>query len=156
MELSDAEKKKAIVPRSCLAVALTTLLEKSAYVVVEGPRGSGKTTGVLLALSGKPGVLRVTMTNKDDACVATAAELRIPDAHAMTKTMLADVLRKAKKVKGECPTIIAELVRDAKTEKFVHQVGVLKELCADKGLARVVIVLGDVDAAFAMPKDFAR
>jgi len=67
------------------------------------------------------------------------------------------VLCKTKKAKkGECPTIIAELVWDAKTHNFVHQVGVLKELCVDKRLVKVVIVLSDADAAFAMPKDFAR
>ena len=60
-ELSEAVKKGAIVPRPRLAEALTAHLEKSAYLIVEGPRGCGKTTGVLLALSGKPGVLRVKM-----------------------------------------------------------------------------------------------
>ena len=157
MELSEAVKKDVLVPRPRLAVALTAHLEKSAYAVVEGPRGTGKTTGVLLALCGKPGVLRVKMTNKDDACVAVAKALRMPNADTMTQTRLEDVLRKTKKAKkGECPTIIAELVPDAKTHNFVHQVGVLKELCVDKRLVKVVIVLSDADAAFAMPEDFAR
>ena len=156
-ELSEAVKKGALVPRPRLAVALTAHLEKSAYAVVEGPRGTGKTTGVLLALCGKPGVLRVKMTNKDDACVEIAKALRMPNADTMTLTRLEDVLRKTKKAKkGERPTFIAELVGDAKTHNFVHQVGVLKELCVDKRLVKVVIVLSDADAAFAMPEDFAR
>ena len=106
MELSEAVKKDVLVPRPRLAVALTAHLEKSAYAVVEGPRGTGKTTGVLLALCGKPGVLRVKMTNKDDACVAVAKALRMPNADTMTQTRLEDVLRKTKKAKkGECPTL---------------------------------------------------
>ena len=48
-------------------------------MIVEGPRGSGKTTGVLLALSGKPGVLRVKVTSEAVACVAIATALRMPD-----------------------------------------------------------------------------
>ena len=156
-ELSEAVKKGAIVPQPRLAEVLTAHLEKSAYAVVEGPRGTGKTTGVLLALCGKPGVLRVRMTNKDIACVEIAKALRMPNADTMTLTRLEDVLRKTKKAKkGERPIIIAELVRNAKTHNFVHQVGVLKELCADKRLVKVVIVLSDADAAFAMPEDFAR
>ena len=82
----------------------------------------------------------------------------MPDASAMTLTMLEDVLRKANEAaKGERPTIIVEFARDAKRDEYAkEQVGVLKEVCADKGLANVVIVLSDADAAFAMPKDFAR
>lgn len=57
-ELRKVSKAQAIIPRPGLAEALTAHLEKSAYLIVEGPRGCGKTTGVLLALSGKPGVLR--------------------------------------------------------------------------------------------------
>ena len=95
------------------------------------------------------------MTEHEDACVAIAKALRMPDgvANAMTQTMLESVLRKTV-AKGGDPTIIAEL--SARSEEFVLQVGVLKELCVDKGLVKVVIVLGDADAAFAMPEDFAR
>ena len=71
----------------------------------EGPRGSGKTTGVMLALSGKPGVLRVKLIGEADACVEIAKALRMPNADAMTQTMLEDVLRKTKKAKGARPTI---------------------------------------------------
>ena len=153
------ELAQAIMPRPRLAGDLTKhLLENPrAYVVVVGPRGCGKTTGVLHALSGKAGVLRVKMTEHEDACVAIAKALRMPDgvANAMTQTMLESVLRKTVE-KGGDPTIIAELNRGARSEEFVLQVGVLKELCADKGLVKVVIVLGDADAAFAMPEDFAR
>jgi hypothetical protein len=69
--------------------------------------------------------------------------------------MLEKVLRKTV-AKGGSPIIIAELTRAAKSDVFVSQVGVLKELCADKRLVKVVIVLSDADAAYAMPKDFAR
>ena len=97
------------------------------------------------------------MTEHEDACVAIAKALRMPDgvANAMTQTMLESVLRKTVE-KGGDPTIIAELNRGARSEEFVLQVGVLKELCVDKGLMKVVIVLSDADAAFAMPEDFAR
>ena len=157
-ELRKVSKAQAIIPRPGLAEALAAHLEKSAYLIVEGPRGCGKTTGVLLALSGKPGVLRVKMTGKADACVAIATALRMPDAGAMTLTMLEDVLRKANEAaKGERPTIVVEFARDAKRDEYgKDQVGVLKEVCADKGLANVVIVLSDADAAFAMPEDIAR
>ena len=157
MELTQVSKAQAMMPRPYIAEALTEHLKRTAYVVVQGPRGCGKTTGVLHALSGKRGVLRVKMTNKDDACVAIAQALGMPDGvnAEMARTMLEKVLRKTV-AKGGSPIIIAELTRAAKSDVFVSQVGVLKELCADQGLAKVVIVLSDADAAFAMPKDFAR
>ena len=157
MELTQVSKAQAMMPRPYIAEALTEHLKRTAYVVVQGPRGCGKTTGVLHALSGKRGVLRVKMTNKDDACVAIAQALGMPDGvnAEMARTMLEKVLRKTV-AKGGSPIIIAELTRAAKSDVFVSQVGVLKELCADQGLAKVVIVLSDADATFAMPKDFAR
>ena len=157
MELSEAVKKDVLVPRPRLAVALTGHLEKSAYAVVEGPRGTGKTTGVLLALCGKPGVLRVKMTSEFDACVAIAKALRMPNADTMTQTILEDVLVKTRTSKGGRPTIVAEFSRNKNSDAYGKgQVGVLKELCVDKGLVNVVIVLSDADAAFAMPKDSYR
>jgi hypothetical protein len=76
----------------------------------------------------------------------------------MTLTMLEDVLRKANEaLKGARPTIVVEFARDAESEEYgKEQVGVLKKVCADKGLANVVVVLSDADAAFAMPEDVAR
>ena len=68
------------MPRPYLAEALTEYLEETAYVVVEGPRGCGKTMGVVHALYGEQagGVLRVRMTNKDDPCAAIAKALGMP------------------------------------------------------------------------------
>ena len=74
MELSKAIEPQAIMARPRLAEALARLGKQTAYVIIEGPRGSGKTTGVMLALSGKPGVLRVKMTSETDACVAIAKQ----------------------------------------------------------------------------------
>ena len=127
-------------------------------MIVEGPKGCGKTTGVLLSLSGKPGVLRVEMTSEADACVEIAKALHMPDARTMTLTMLEDVLLKANEAaKGARPTIVVEFARDPDREEYgKEQVSVLKKVCVDKGLANVVIVLSDADAAFAMPKDFDR
>ena len=160
MELSEALKKEEIMARPGLAEALTLLGGEKEYMIVEGPRGSGKTTGVLLALSGKPGVLRVKVTSEAVACVEIAKALRIPDgvANAMTQTMLEDVLHKTKKAaKGACPTIVVEFNRNAESDGYgKEQVSVLKEVCVDKRLANVVIVLSDADAAFAMPEDIAR
>ena len=51
------------------------------------------------------------------------------------------------------PTIIAELTRNPGTCTYGEQVTLMKELSADLGLANVILVLGDADAAFAMPKD---
>ena len=157
MELSEGLRKEAIMPRPRLAEALTLLGKEHAYVIVEGPKGCGKTTGVLLSLSGKPGVLRVKLIGEADACVAIAKALRMPNPDAMTQTMLENVLRKTKKAKGARPTIVAEFSRDAKSEKYgKEQVDVLKKMCADKKLVKVVIVLSDADSAFAMPKDSYR
>jgi len=156
-ELRKVSKAQATVPRPGLAEALAHLGNHS-YLIVEGPRGCGKTTGVLLALSGKPGVLRVEMTSEADACVEIAKALRMPDARTMTLTMLEDVLLKANEAaKGARPTIVVEFARDPDREEYgKEQVSVLKKVCVDKGLANVVIVLSDADAAYAMPKDFAR
>ena len=155
LELNQVRKSRAIMPRPCLALALKECLEQSAYSIVEGPRGSGKTTGVLHSLSGKAALLRVKLTNHDDTLDAIAKELGMPGRITMTMNLLEDVLRKTVAM-GERPTIIAELSRDAKMLNEQFDVGVLKEVCVDKGLANVVIVLGDADAAFAMPEDHAR
>ena len=150
MELSEGSKAQAIVPRPRLAEALTLLGKEHAYVIVEGPKGCGKTTGVLLALSGKPGVLRVKLIGEADACVEIAKALRMPNADAMTQTMLEDVLRKRRKrQRARARPSRAEFSRNPERDEYgKEQVGVLKEVCADKGLANVIIVLRSL-VAFA-------
>ena len=51
------------------------------------------------------------------------------------------------------PTIIAELTRNPGSFTYGEQVTLMKDLSADRGLANVILVLSDADAAFAMPKD---
>ena len=105
--MSQVSKAQAcIMPRPCIAEALTKHLEKTAYVVVGGPRGCGKTTGVLAAcLSGKAGgVLRVKMTNVGRTRMMRARCAAIVKQGAQyarrgrrkydTQTMLENVLRK--------------------------------------------------------------
>ena len=157
-------KAQVFLPRPDLAesIRISTRKPKSAYLVVEGPRGCGKTLGVVHALTDETGVVCVEMSNTKDACVTIAEALGVPGDFTLTENQLRNVLEKTRTMRmGRNPasaqwrpTIIAELTRNPETNTYRKQeVNLMKELSADRGLANVILVLGDADAAFAMPKD---
>ena len=157
-------KAQVFVPRPEFAesVRISTRKPKSAYLVVEGPRGCGKTLGVVHALTNDTGVVCVEMSNTKDACATISEALGVPRDFTLTENQLRNVLNKTRTMRmGRNPasaqwrpTIIAELTRNPGTCTYNGtQVTLMKELSADRGLANVILVLSDADAAFAMPKD---
>jgi len=159
------------VPRPYLTDAIRRALDTTVgYVIVEGPRGCGKTMGVIHALSDDDAgnVLYVNMNNNEDACasIAKALDMLTQDRalnqdRRLTQDRLENVLRKtccASSSSRSCaasfrskPTIIAELNLVQRTDGYRDHIQTLKEFSADCGLANVVIVVNDADAPFAMP-----
>ena len=157
-------KAQVFIPRPDLAesIKISTRKPKSAYLVVEGPRGCGKSLGVVHALTDDTGVVCVEMSNTKDACVTIAEALGVPQGFTLTEDQIRSVLRKTSAMRMRSnppgaqwrPTIIAELSRTPESTTYGKQeVNLMKKLSADRGLANVILVLGDADAAFAMPKD---
>ena len=156
-------KAQVFLPRSEFAesVRISTRNPKSAYLVVEGPRGCGKSLGVVHALTNDTGVVCVKMRNTEKACLTIAEALGVPGGFTLTENQLKNVLDKTRRMRmGRNPasaewrpTIIAELTRNPGTFTYGEQVKLMKKLSADRGLANVILVLSDADAAFAMPKD---
>ncbi len=159
------------MPRPYLTDAIRRALDTTVgYVIVEGPRGCGKTMGVIHALSDDDAgnVLYVNMNNNEDACasIAKALDMLTQDRalnqdRRLTQDRLENVLRKtccASSSSRSCaasfrskPTIIAELNLVQRTDGYRDHIQTLKEFSADCGLANVVIVVNDADAPFAMP-----
>ena len=147
-----------IIPRPYLADAIRRALDTTVgYVIVEGPRGCGKTMGVIHALSDDDaGVLYVNMNNNEDACasIAKALDMLTQDRalnqdRRLTQDRLENVLRKT--IAWRKPTIIAELNLVQRSDGYRDHIQTLKEFSADCGLANVIIVVNDADAPFSMP-----
>ena len=156
-------KAQVFLPRPEFAepVRISTRNPKSGYLVVEGPRGCGKSLGVVHALTNDTGVVCVKMSNTEKAHVTIAEALGVPGDFTLTENQLKNVLDKTRRMRmGRNPasaewrpTIIAELTRNPGSFTYGEQVTLMKDLSADRGLANVILVLSDADAAFAMPKD---
>ena len=147
-----------IIPRKYLDDKIRRALDTTVgYVIVEGPRGCGKTTGVIQALTDDDaGVLYVNMNNNEDACASIAKALDVltqdrplNQDRRLTQDRLENVLRKATARKK--PTIIAELNLVQRPDGYRDHIQTLKEFSADYGLANVIIIVNDADAPFAMP-----
>ena len=157
-----SSKQVALMPREQLAGEIRASLERTAYAIVEGPRGCGKSMGVIDSLSNVTAVLRVKIGVKRDALASIAMELGIPSSFELTKMRLRNILRKTAALMKQRdattpdswrPTIIAELNRNEVIGTYDGHVTLLKEIGADETLANVVLVLSDADAVFAMPND---
>ena len=157
-----SSKRAVFMPRKQLAGEIRATLERTAYVIVGGPRGCGKSTGVIDSLSNVTAVLRVKMGVDIKAPVSIAEGLGIPSSFKLTEVRLTNILRKTATLMKERdattpdswrPTIIAELNRNEVIGKYDGHVTLLKEVGADETLANVILVLSDADAVFAMPND---
>ena len=173
-----SSKRAVFMPRKQLAGEIRATLERTAYVIVGGPRGCGKSTGVIDSLSNVTAVLRVKMGVDIKASVSIAEGLGIPSSFKLTEVRLTNILRKTATLMEERdarlallhlvatdellhattpdswrPTIIAELNRNEVIGNYDGHVTLLKEVGADETLANVILVLSDADAVFAMPND---
>ena len=144
------------------------------YTVVIGPRGGGKSTAVQAAAKNRGGTLSVTVTSDGSVYEVIAEAIRAAEFEAFgteslradgftitTDAQLALVMRKAAELRTPhdpswIPTLIIEVDQHA-TDGTVTNVGkMLKRLCVDHRAARVVLVLSDAIAGFALPNDPAR
>ena len=89
-----SSKKAALMPREQLAGEIRATLETTAYVIAGGPRGCGKSMGVVDSLSNVTAVLRVKMGVDIKAPVSIAEGLGIPSSFKLTEMRLRNILCK--------------------------------------------------------------
>ena len=147
---------------------------RTAYTVAIGPRGGGKSTAVEMAASKRNGTLSVTVTDHSTMYEVIAEAIRAAEFEAFgteslradgftitTDAQLALVMRKAAALRTPhdpswIPTLIFEVDQHATDGTVTNVAKMLKRLCVDHRAARVVLVLPDAFAGFALPDDPAR
>ena len=147
---------------------------RTAYTVAIGPRGGGKSTAVEMAASKRNGTLSVTVTDHSTMYEVIAEAIRAAEFEAFgteslradgftitTDAQLALVMRKAAALRTPhdpswIPTLIFEVDQHATDGTVTNVAKMLKRLCVDHRAARVVLVLSDAIAGFALPNDPAR
>ena len=147
---------------------------RTAYTVAIGPRGGGKSTAVEMAASKRNGTLSVTVTDHSTMYEVIAEAIRAAEFEAFgteslradgftitTDAQLALVMRKAAALRTPhdpswIPTLIVEVDQHATDGTVTNVAKMLKRLCVDHRAARVVLVLPDAIAGFALPDDPAR
>ena len=154
---------------------LNIKMPRTGYTVAIGPRGGGKSTAVQAAAKDRNGTLSVTVTSFDSLYEVIAEAIRAAEFEAFgteslradgfniqTDAQLAQVMRKAAELRTPhdpswIPTLIVEVEDQHATDEIVTNVAkMLKRLCVDHRAARVVLVLADEYAGFALPDDPAR
>ena len=147
---------------------------RTAYTVAIGPRGGGKSTAVEMAASKRNGTLSVTVTDHSTMYEVIAEAIRAAEFEAFgteslradgftitTDAQLALVMQKAAELRTPhdpswIPTLIVEVDQHATDGTVTNVAKMLKRLCVDHRAARVVLVLPDAIAGFALPDDPAR
>lgn len=138
------------------------------YLVVVGPRGCGKSVGVVAAAHNHTGVIRVTFSEIKGSVNSQILQKVCPEypLHGATldEDLLGGIFRGASAKYGQqhpdaapwVPTVIAE-VDSVTTDSNVATVAkAMKRLGSDTESCRSIIVLSDALAAFALPGDDAR
>lgn len=131
------------------------------YIVVNGPKGAGKSTLVNNAILQQPfGVISLSLvTSASDLYNAFANDVcESKDTWGIKN--VGEVLRnvteygRRKLTSADwVPTLVVEVDR-ASTDASVHQIARdIKLLCVDQGVCRGIIILSNALAAFALPKD---
>jgi len=136
------------------------------YVVSVGPRGCGKSVGIVAAAQNHAGVISITFSGDKDASdvynrvLAKVCPGFLAPGALVDERFLKDLFGKAitswKQQGGQgfwVPTIIAELDRGSTDGVVVDVAKAIKRLGSDTKSCRAVLVLGDAHAAFALPKD---
>jgi hypothetical protein len=136
------------------------------YLVVVGPRGCGKSVGVVAAAHNHTGVIRVTFSESKGSVNAQILKEVCPDFPVqhdapLNEHFLAGIFRGASAKYGQqhpdaapwVPTVIAE-VDSVTTDSSVATVAkAMKRLGSDTESCRSIVVLSDALAAFALPGD---
>eukprot|EP00035_Acanthoeca_spectabilis_P004126 m.99073 g.99073 ORF g.99073 m.99073 type:complete len:381 (+) comp12449_c0_seq2:255-1397(+) len=129
------------------------------YMVVIGPRASGKSTASQSAVAGKEGIIGVTIDEPGTVFTKIAEALDVSGFEAKSEQRLAEVIKIAVGRQSDPawrPTVVAEIDRQA-TDAVVNSAAkALKRLSTDEGAVHAVLVLSDAKAAFALPTDIDR
>ncbi len=142
------------------------------YDVIVGPRGCGKSSVVLHVASGHRGVATFSVASEsDNAYVRITEAFGIAARHYNLKDHhhLVRLLQKASKWHARLeawgffptsinwvPTIIVEIDHRAGQDTIAAIAKQLKIVASDNEAARVILVLSDANAQFALPGDRAR
>jgi hypothetical protein len=138
-----------------------------AYLVLVGPRGCGKSVGIVAAAEGMEGVIVVTLTESSVAVSALVMAQVCPDYpvdHAMSARKLGDlfraaileVKRRSNGVKVWAPTVVVEVEQGVMDSVVLGVAKSMKHLGSDTQTCRAVMVLSDAHGAFALPTDDTR
>jgi hypothetical protein len=139
----------------------------SRYVVLVGPRGCGKSVGIVAAAQNHTGVIRVTLSDSSVSVYASVLakvcpEYPVPaalDEHTLGNLFRAATQeweRRGGKAGAWAPTVVAEVDRGATDAVVLEVAKSIKRLGSDTKSCRAVMVLSDAHAAFGLPKDDAR
>jgi hypothetical protein len=131
------------------------------YIVVNGPKGAGKSTVVHAALSRQPyGALAVSLQSYDiDVYTILANDIcgkdqvwKLNEAASVLQDSI-QIVRGRTGLIDWVPTLVVEIDR-APSDVAVHQTARdIKLLCVDKSVCRGIIVLSDALAVLALPND---
>jgi len=154
---------KTYIPQPSLEAVLSLFIGRAGeeYIVVNGPKGAGKSTVVNRVISNQSfGVMSLSLQSSDtDVYTIIANDIcgqkgvwKINDAALVFQESI-QIVRKRTGLVDWVPTLAIEVDR-ASSDVSVHQIARdVKLLCVDKGVCRGIIVLSDALAAFALPKD---
>jgi hypothetical protein len=162
-----AENVPVYVPRPFFEAQLTPHVAHASqdYIVVVGPRGVGKSRVVDAVVADRPGVLLVDLGESQsvvDAIFSALGENLVSDFPERSANVLKDLfqrvaVRHRRMHPAEpdwVPTLVVEVHSGKDGQAMVYSVAtVAKSLNTDKRCCRVILVLGDVDAAFGLPSD---
>lgn len=133
----------------------------SQYMVVVGPRGSGKTTAVQLALQDRAGVVSVVMRPGVSFEDALLTQLGVPEAKRPKGFDLPDQLKRTMDASkaalgGKDMVLVGEFDTNLTKDDIKSVSTYIKELSTDARTCRGILVLSDANAAFALAPDSKR
>jgi hypothetical protein len=142
------------------------------YAVVVGPRGCGKSSVVLRAAAGHRGVTSFSVASESDNAYVRMVEAFGIGAHRYVLKdhhQLVRLLQQASKWRARLdwirgyerpdkwvPTVIVEIDHRAGDGTIAAVAKQLKIVASDNKTVRVILVLSDANAQFALPSDEAR
>jgi len=136
------------------------------YLVVVGPRGCGKSVGVVAAAHNQMGVIRVTFSENKGSVNSQILQKACPDFPVrqdafFDEHFLAGLFQGASAKYGQqhpdaapwVPTVIAEVDSETTDSSVAKVAKAMKRLGSDTKSCRSIVVLSDAAAAFALPGD---
>jgi len=150
-----AAHKEVLVERKELEDLIAAHARKAVseeYLVVAGPRGSGKTTLVKKMLLGREKVVYVSLKSEVQTIQAVLrGKLGIPSGEPLD---LEHCFEAFEGLTGEAkPVLVVELDSNVSADAVRQQSQEMKILCSDQNLAHGILVLSDANAVFKLNPD---